>query len=212
MEAINSIFIAYGLITIFLLVTTFIILRKSFSTVNYLFSTSPLILAIVGALNMLGYFIYVPDLISRTLYLLATLGIFYAGVYIFEGKHLIRDYKIMGFSIIYVIYSLALSLFIESHYESLPVSLIHFSIIIPVILSFYYYYKLRSLMPESKTAITTLIIGAFIMCIGSIMRGYFFLTVSPHGDYLPGLGLIIVGIIIVILSFTTFSSNDSTSK
>ena len=211
MKAIDPIFFSYGLITIFLLVATIIILRKSLSTVNYLFSTSPLILAIVGTLNMLGYFFDVPDLLSRTLYLLATLGIFFASVYIFEGNQLIHDSKIMGFTIVYVIYAFVLSSYIHLHYESLPVSLIHFSMIIPVIFSLYSYYKLRDLMPESKMAITTLIIGAFIMCIGSILRGYYFLTVQPNGDFLPGLGLIIVGIIIVILSFTTFSSKQASS-
>lgn len=212
MKAIDPIFIAYGLITLFLLIATFIILKKSLSMVNYLFSLSPLLLAFVGALNMLNYFINVPDLLSRTLYLLATLGIFFASVYIFEGDQLIHDLNIMGFTTLYIIYALALSFYVQLHYDSLPVSLIHFSIIIPVLISLFYYSKVKSLIPESKMAINTLIIGAFIMCFGSIMRGYYFLTVSPQGDFLPGLGIIIVGIIIVILSFTAFSSKQSTPK
>jgi len=55
-------------------------------------------------------------------------------------------------------------------------------------------------------AINSLIVGAFITCIAPIMRGYYFLTVSPHDDFLAGLNLIIVGIIIDIISFTIFSS------
>jgi len=108
-EIIDPFFISYTLITIFLLVGSFFILRKSLSTVNYLFSLSPLTLAIVGILNMLRYFVIVPDFIPHSLYLLRTLGIFFAGAYILKGNQLIHNKKIMGFTLVYVVYALVLS-------------------------------------------------------------------------------------------------------
>ena len=210
MTQIDAIFIVYGVLTVILLVLTFVILRKSLSTVNYLFSITPLTFSLVIVLNMLDYFISVPAIIPRIPYLLAPLGILFAGLYIFYGSQLRHNSYFLVVSGLYIVFCLLFSFYMVYVFDSLTISLQHLTITFPIILSLYYYFKLRSIIPENKNAINALLIGLLIIIAGAILRAYYFLTVSIQGDYVPGLVLIFVGILISILSFTTFSEKQST--
>lgn len=212
MGPIDDIFIVYGVLTIFFFVMTIVILRKSFSAVNILFSLSPLTFIVVLLINMAQYFFNIPDIVPRVPYLLAGLGIFFAGVYIFKGKELVRDYYVMAFATLFIVYSLFLSIYIDYGTQSYLGALLHISITFPLIVSFYYYIKLLTIIPESKYAIITLLIGEFLMLIGALSRGIYYLSPSATDDFIPGLILVLLGIIVVIISFTAFSSNESSAK
>lgn len=211
MTAIDAVFLVYGLITFLLLIMTYAILRKSLSTVNYLFSFTPVIFALVIVLNMLQYFVSIPDIIPRVPYLLAPLGILFAGIYIFYGKDIFKGPIFIILTILYVFFCLFVSFYVDFSPGNFSSGLMHLTITFPVIPSLYYYNKLRSIIPKSVRSINSLLIGLIIIILGAIMRSYYFFTVNLSSDYLPGLALIIIGTIIVILSFTAFSEKDSSS-
>lgn len=211
MNPIDSVFIAYGILAIIFLILTLIILRKSLSTVNYLFSLSPILFILVIILNMVDYFITVPPVIARIFYLLAPLGILFAGMYIFFGNDLFKNNLFLIGSAFYILFCVAYGIYMNYVYNSITDGLLHLIVILPVFPALYYYSKLTSIIPESKNAIITLIIGLVFIVIGALMRSYYFFVISTQGDFVPGLALISVGLLIGILSFTAFSGNTNSS-
>ena len=110
MTAIDSVFTVYGLLTILLIIMTYVILRRSLSTVNYLFSFTPVTFILVLVLNMLNYFTNINAIIPRIPYLLAPLGILFAGIYIFYGKDFFKNPFVIFLTLIYVCYTIFISI------------------------------------------------------------------------------------------------------
>ena len=208
-KQIDPVFYIFGVLTIFFILVTIFVLKKSFSTVNNLFSLTPLTFALVIILNMLGYFIAIPAIIPRIPYLLAPLGIFFAGVFIFFGHNFIKDYKIMSFIVLYTVYTVLLSFYLELNTSLFFSGLLHLSVIFPLLPSLYYYFRLTKVIPESANSIFTMLLGLFIAILGALPRSYYFFTVSFTSDFVPGLILIFLGIIIIIISFTAFSGKKT---
>lgn len=210
MTAIDAIFIVYGILTILMIIMTYAILKKSLSTVNYLFSITPVTFALVLVLNMLQYFVTIPDVIPRIPYLLAPLGVLFAGIYIFRGKEIFKSFYFIFFTIIYVIFCLFISFYVDYNPVGYSAGFLHLTITFPIIISWFLYYRLRSIIPESTRSIDALLIGLIVLIVGAVSRSYYFFTTNAGTDYLPGLALMMLGAIIVILSFTFFSESEST--
>lgn len=212
MTQIDAVFIVYGLLTILLIIMTYAILRKSLSMVNYLFSITPIGFIIVLVINMLQYFVAIPLIVPRIPYLLAPLGILFAGIYIFRGREIFKRFYFIIPALLYIGFCLFISFYVDYKPGNFSSGFMHLTITFPVIISLFFYSKLRSIIPESARSINSLLIGLIIIIIGASLRSYYFFTVNISNDYLPGLALIIFGTIIVILSFTAFSEKESKSS
>lgn len=211
MTQIDTVFIVYGFLTILLIIMTYVILRKSLSTVNYLFSITPLAFGLVLVLNMLQYFVSIPDFYTRVPYLLAPLGILFAGIYIFRGKEIFQNYYFIFITVLYIAFCIFISFYDGYRHSNLTSGFLHLTITFPAIVALVFYYRIRFIIPESARSIDSLLIGVVIVIFGALLRSYYFFTTTNATDYIPGLAIILIGTIIIILSFTAFSGTQSKS-
>lgn len=206
----DAIFYIYILLALFMAIMVFLILKKSRSTFNFLFSLTPLLFFIVLILNLVEYWIDIPNIIPRIPYLLASMGVYYAGIYIFEGKVMRTNRRVILFSFLFSLFALVLSIYIHLLDENsianpIETGLMHMSIGIPILFSLKNYYNVKELIPSQARSINFLLLGSLFVILGAVIRGLNFILTQSNADSIPGLVIIMLGAIIIISSFTSIT-------
>ena len=205
-------FYIFSVITALLLGITIIIIYKSRSTVNKLFILTPIMFSTILIFNIIEELgTDVSDFLLWFPYILAPLGILFAGWYIHYGSEITYQRRFIVFTILYLIFAFFSSVYLElaTNNEEYVIGMNHLAIILPLLAAGIEYLKLRSIVPDQKNKITALFIGLFIVGVGSFIRSVsYFLTKE---DTVIGLVIIIIGTLTVMISFLLQTpSNKST--
>jgi hypothetical protein len=133
-------------------------------------------------------------------YLLAPLGILFAGWYIHYGNEMYRDRKIILFTTLFVAFSMLSSFYLEftSTGDGSVEAINHFMLIFPLLWAVYEFYKIRLIIPDQKSKILSLTSGLVIVIVGTFLRS---LRLFLDTLNMVGLVIIIIGTVLVLISF-----------
>ena len=204
-------FYIYLVITILLLFMTAIILTKSTSRVNVLFSITPLLFSLILVFNMLNYFLVVPPFLLWLPYLLAPTGMVFAAWYIIYGTELAINKVFFFLQSLYLGFALFSSLYLQLIYPSQDTQIIalnHLILTLPLCLAAIQYYNMISIIPEEKIKIYALDFGIVLVMLGTFLRSMSYLLLKA--DLVPGLVIIILGTFLVLVSFTNILQPNRT--
>ncbi|OLS20758.1 MAG: hypothetical protein HeimC3_39140 [Candidatus Heimdallarchaeota archaeon LC_3] len=195
-------FYIFSIITVLLLVITLIILYKSRSMVNKLFIITPILFSTILIFNIIEELgTNVSDFLLWFPYILAPLGILFAGWFIHYGYEITYQKRFIVFTSLYVIFSFISSTYLElaTSGEAYVIAINHLVIVLPLLIASNEYLKLRSIVPDQKRKILALFIGLLIVVVGSLLRSLSFFLYEE--DTVIGLVIIIVGTLTIMISF-----------
>lgn len=208
-------FYIYGLISIILILMVIFILLKSTNEANLLFVITPILFTAILIFNMINYYGYIiNNFLLWFPYLIAPLGMLLSSLYILYGTGFYKNTNTLLFLILYSLVSFILSLYPNPfqyyNLSGLQSGSMHILLVIPMILTIYNFRRILPEIPDQKIKIYSLNLGLVLATIGSLLRGYDFITTS-NDSYL-GMLIIVLGSILTLLAFANVRRHkDSTS-